>query len=1221
MTRKSILSALLVLLVCALLCLGSWGMVAMAETAGETVRFTGTISDFPDNEEVFERYLDNLFGLSPRLLRVSRLAIPEEVQPYFNFLKACVQEVAAGERTSTEFTMDGGFTLDEDGLSVLLNALLTNCPYDLYWFDKTQGYSIASDGYTTTFSFYVAQEYAAGTFEVDPTPVLTAQSALERVEAILNDYAAASDYRKLCGYKEEICALVSYNYDAAGSGSMDYGNPWQLVWVFDDNPDTNVVCEGYSKAFQYLCDRSGFAEDVSCSSVTGFMNGGAHMWNLIRMPDEKVYMADVTNCDADMVGADDLLFLAGRYSGSVDEGYVFRCEHIFGYDDVSYVYDSETRRLFSDDELTMADSRYVYQEPIQGEVVVDGIRYNLTDEGAKVIGYEGNPVDLVIPESVQGQPVVMICADAFSGCQSLRSVSIPRTVQELEDGEYTLDNFTYVSHGAFASCPALASVYIPEDSVLSYIGKCSFTDCASLASIDLPTSVRTLAMSCLENCASLESLTLPEGVQVVEQNALSGTGIKTLRLPATLTFFHECNYLWELTSIEVAEGCERYQSIDGVLYVKWDNQWYLALYPFARENEVFVLPDGCNIGGDTVLNAVSKDAPHLRAVDIGMRQISAPCNIIYRIIVDNDNPYYTSTDGVLYDKEKTTVLQISRYSPEQVVIAEGVKSIGDYASRYTTFSSISLPESLEQIGVSAFYHNEMLESIVIPSGVTQIGICAFSGCSCLDNIVLPEGLTTIEDAAFSDCSSLTSVTIPNSVTSIVGYAFSRCRGLTSVTILNPDAEIGNDGYNVFKDCAAGLTLYGWAGSTTETYANNAGLAFSALPDSGLVAGTCGDNLTWTLDEDGLLTISGTGEMEDYYPECGPWGTGIAQVILEDGVTSIGDWAFYDCGSLTSVTIPESVTSIGESAFSCSGLTSVTLGNGVTSIGDWAFDSCSDLTSVMIGSSVTSIGNYAFAYCRSLTSIAIPDSVTIISDYAFDNCSSLTSMTIPDSVTSIGDYAFVECSDLMSVMIGNGVTSIGNDVFEWCESLTSVTIPDSLTDIGHRAFYECGSLTSLTIPDGVTSISSYAFYHSGLTGVTIPDSVICIGDSAFSSCSSLTSATILGKDTDISSYALDSDATIYCHKGSKAATWATNNGNAIVFFEEMNTLSLPAGLTAIEEDAFQGISAVAVQIPAGVTNIAGNPFADSTVRYIYGVPGTAAQTFADTYGYTFVPVAQ
>ena len=222
------------------------------------------------------------------------------------------------------------------------------------------------------------------------------------------------------------------------------------------------------------------------------------------------------------------------------------------------------------------------------------------------------------------------------------------------------------------------------------------------------------------------------------------------------------------------------------------------------------------------------------------------------------------------------------------------------------------------------------------------------------------------------------------------------------------------------------------------------------------SGTCGENLTWTLDSDGLLTISGTGPMTYYNEVEGPWypwpNDSVQNIVIEEGVTSIGSCAFYNCSSPVSIIIPDSVTSIGDSAFR----------------------GCSSLVSITFPDSVTSISDYAFYECTGLTSLIIPDSVTVIGNAAFRACVGLTSVSFGNGTTIIGKQAFFSCDKLTSVSLGKRVAVIGEDAFASCYSLSSVKIPDSVTEIDVNAFSNCGALSSLTIGSGVTQIGNFAF---------------------------------------------------------------------------------------------------------------------------------------------------
>ena len=319
----------------------------------------------------------------------------------------------------------------------------------------------------------------------------------------------------------------------------------------------------------------------------------------------------------------------------------------------------------------------------------------------------------------------------------------------------------------------------------------------------------------------------------------------------------------------------------------------------------------------------------------------------------------------------------------------------------------------------------------------------------------PRGIRSIGAEAFCCCEALTSVTLPDTVTEVADSAFVKCV-VTSVTLPAAafslaDAGLGTVTHVVIPDS---MSLTDYSGNPFRMLDQLTTIEVSQEhPTLALIDGVLFDKPTKRL-------------------VCYPVTMERASYEVPRGIRIIGEYAFWNCRSLTDVALPDTVTEIGAYAFDCCGLTSVTIPDAVTAIGEYAF-SGSGLTSVTIPDQVTEISPFAFYWCHALTSVTLQDSVTAIGEYAFARCGGLTSIMLPDSVTEIGGYAFSECRGLTSVTIPEGVTEIENGLFYDCDGLTRVELPEGLTRIEREAFAECRGLTDMNIPAGVTVIAPNA----------------------------------------------------------------------------------------------------------------------------------------------------
>ena len=757
---------------------------------------------------------------------------------------------------------------------------------------------------------------------------------------------------------------------------------------------------------------------------------------------------------------------------------------------------------------------------------------------------------------------------------------------------------TSISDYAFYYYPALTSIVIGED--VTYIGELAF---------------------CL---SPVESVFIPRAVEEIGENAF-----------ACLTMSEDDEITPTIQSITVDPDNADFSAQDGVLYDK-DGET-LIQYPIGNPQTSFTIPDGVKtIGsGSFVLSLFLTSVTFPDTVTEIESAAFEQCFTLESV---------TFGSGLDIIREDAFLECVSLTS---VTIPDSVTMIDDSAFlKCENLQTLTLGSGLENIGKSAFADCSSLTGVTIPGSVTQLGSRAFDGCGSMQTLTIENGIEIISNSAFSSC-GITAVAIPDSVTQIGSNAFSNCVNLADVTF---GAGLETIDANAFYGCAfesvhipSGVTTIGndaFAGcdnlvyicsdaadGAAKAYANAAGIEFrycgSGEQPGNTVSGSCGaegSSVTWTLDLDtGAMTISGTGAMADYDYDnaaastAAPWAAyidSIVSVTVENGVTNVGNYAFYSCENLTDVTIGSDVTTIGIDAFAnCVSLTNVSFGNSVAVIGSDAFGACYALSEVTLPDSLTTIGEGAFEMCMSLESITLSEGLTTIGEGAF--CfTALTSVSIPSTVQEIGDLAFVGVTtdennnpvpmlQQIDVDPDNAFFCSDNGVLYSKEKATLIQypcgasgdlfeIPDSVTEIGSGAFVFSMNLKEVIIPGNVKSIGEDAFeYCVLLQEVVIPQGVTEIADSTFADCRSLTSVTIPDGVKSIGEYAFDGCALTEAVIPNSVQTIGKR---AFVRCASLTNVTFGSGLEVIGESAFADTGLTSVILPDNLTEIGSNAFA-------------------------------
>lgn len=791
----------------------------------------------------------------------------------------------------------------------------------------------------------------------------------------------------------------------------------------------------------------------------------------------------------------------------------------------------------------------------------------------------------------------------------------------------------------FAVVPMVANAEI--DGIYKYTienGDAIFTGFSEMVSGDVVipsilggcpvTTIEEKAFDSFE-CVNIISITVPESV----------TDIKD----------HKFDMCHNLVSINVSEDNPNYCSVDGVLFSK--DKTTLMRYTPKRSGDSYIVPDGVTTIADwafsycpNVTNITLPDG----LINIGesafevcgyLSNITIPdsvtnigngafkvCVSLAEINVSENNTSYCSVDGVLFNKDKTTIIQYpAAKKGTEYIIPDGVTTIGDWALGYCQSSTITIPNSVTIIGDSAFRFCNNITNIVIPDSVTKIMDYAFYGCENLIDVTIPGSVTSIGEYAFYTCDSLSNVTIPDGVIRLEWESFGYCENLTGISI---PASVTGDVKSAIRDCE-NLTHID-VDENNLNYSSVDGVLFNKDKTT-LIRYPAGKSDTIYYIPDGVTSIE-----KNAFERC----RNLMSIVIPDGVTIIDENAFWDCEGLTNIRIPASVTIIAEDAFSgCGNLIDVFYGGTKSEweaidIGGYNYaledaygyynckhpwdcitytveDGEATITgcdyqnvrgdllipTTLGGCPVTAIGNGAFWDCYKLTSIIVPNSIISIGDSAFIFCDNLTSITISDSVTTIGKNAFYGCERLTDISVVENNTNYSSEngvLFNKDKTIlikyptgkkdTAYNIPDSVTSIGYGAFWLCESLTSVIIPCGVTDIGEMAFARClNLTNVTIPESVTNIGTEAFSNCTNLTDVTIHDGVISIGDSAFSSCtslANINIPKGIKSIGEQT-------FYDctSLTNITIPEGVTSIGNSAFSNCKNLTnITIPVSVINI-------------------------------------
>ena len=762
----------------------------------------------------------------------------------------------------------------------------------------------------------------------------------------------------------------------------------------------------------------------------------------------------------------------------------------------------------------------------------------LNKDKTSIHSYPSASGDITIPNYITS-----IGIGAFSHCENLTSITIPESVTTIEYNAFSYSGLTSVvipnsvtsiGYNAFYDCTSLTSVEL-SDSITS-IESYTFAWCNNLTSISIPESVTTIGYGAFSYCSALTSVVIPNSVTTMESEIFfECTNLESVTLPNNITSisprtFANCN---NLTSISIPE------SVTTIGTAAFSN--CLAFTSVVIPNSVTTMESEIfwyctNLETVSLPNSITSISPYTFYYCNNLRDITIPESV--------KTIGYQAFEGCS--------------SLTNITIPESVETIEYNAFSYSGLTSIEIPNSVTSIGSNAFSDCTFLTSVKLSDSITSIESYTFAWCYKLTEVTIPDGITLIGLGAFQECNALTSISLPDSVTTIESNAFHNCYNLVSINIPNNVNYIGSDAFYNCKISEVTLpdsiTTIGYRAYVSCTYLTTINIPASVTSIESAAFQGCTNLTTFIVDPNNQYYSTSNDNRILYNKDKTTllsYPSAEGEISIPSTVEIIGDGAFAQ-SLITKVELPNSITSIGNSAFqSCSSLTEINISYGVTSIGDSAFYSCSSLTNIELPESVTSIGSSTFAHCTNLLNINILSSITFIPNNLFWCCSNLQTVTLPSTLETIDSDAFGYCYNLESINIPASVSNI-YIIFRNCKKLKFFVDPnnnsystsddntmlfdkdkttllaypsasgnvdisenETIKCIGHAAFFECEELTNLILPDSVVSIETQAFTgcHQ-LTSITLSNNLTSIAFDTFASCQSLTNITIPASVTKI-----------------------------------------------------------------------------------------------------------